>query len=75
MEVGAVVPGTWSLDFVIPLIFIGLAIPTIKNKAFLGAAIAAILVALVTAPLPNNAGLILAVACSILAGVILEKVE
>ena len=75
MEVGAVIPESWSLDFVIPLIFIGLAVPTIKNKAFLGAAIVAVLVALAAAPLPNNIGLILAVACSILTGVVLEKFE
>lgn len=75
MEVGAVVPSTWSLDFVIPLIFIALAVPTIKNKAFLCSSIVAILVALVAAPLPNNTGLILAVACSILTGVIMEKFE
>jgi predicted branched-subunit amino acid permease len=75
LEIGSIIPEAWSLDFVIPLIFIGLAVPTIKNKAFGGSAIVAIVVALIAAPLPNNMGLMLAVVCSITTGVILEKFE
>jgi 4-azaleucine resistance transporter AzlC len=75
LEIGSIIPKAWSLDFVIPLIFIGLAVPAVKNKALGGSAIVAIVVALIAAPLPNNIGLMLAVVCSIATGVILEKFE
>lgn len=75
MILGPTIPESWGLGFVIPLMFIGIAVPTIKNGRFLAAGIVAIIVTLVAAPLPNNFGLIIAVACGIATGVLLEQTE
>lgn len=72
---GPIIPESWSLGFVIPLMFIGLAVPTIKNRAYLAAGIVAVIVALMAAPLPNNLGLLLAVICGLATGMALEKPE
>jgi 4-azaleucine resistance transporter AzlC len=67
--VGAGVPGSWSLDFAIPLVFMALLVPAIKDRgtgiaAAVGAAAAVALVGL-----PLNLGLLVASAIGIAAGV------
>jgi 4-azaleucine resistance transporter AzlC len=48
----------WSLDFVLPLIFIAAAVPVIKDRATGSASLSAGVAALLCAALPMNLGLI-----------------
>ncbi|MGB7339985.1 MAG: AzlC family ABC transporter permease [Phototrophicaceae bacterium] len=72
---GEFIPLSWGFSFAIPLMFLGIAIPAIKDWTFVAAASVASLVALLAAPLPNNTGLLVAVACGIAVGVLLGDDE
>jgi len=69
---GAAIPESWSLDFALPLTFIAMVVPVLKNRAAIAAALSAGLVALVAYSLPYNLGLILAALVGIFVGTILE---
>ncbi len=71
--VGGGVPPEWSLDFAIPLVFLALAFPAIKDRGTRVAAIAAALTAAVAAELPLNLGLLAAATVGIVAGLIAER--
>lgn len=67
--VGAGVPEAWSLDFAIPLVFIALLFPAVKDR---GTAIAAVVgagAAIGLVGLPLNLGLLAATAIAIVAGI------
>ncbi len=70
---GAIIPETLSLNFVIPLMFLSLIPPAIKGYAYIAAAFVSATVALLAFGLPNNLGLIIAICAGILIGTILEK--
>jgi 4-azaleucine resistance transporter AzlC len=69
---GAQVPGSWGLDFTLPLTFIALVVPTLKDKAGIVTAIIASLAALLFFGLPYKLGLIVAAALAIAAGMWVE---
>ena len=69
---GAVVPERWSLDFTLPLTFIALVFPALRDRAGVVAAITAGLVALLALGLPFKLGLIVAAAAGIAAGMVAE---
>lgn len=69
---GAGVPESWQLEFAIPLTFIALLVPAIKNRAMLTAALVSGVLVLLGGGLPYNLGLPLAVVVSIGVGVWLE---
>lgn len=69
---GAAIPESWSLDFALPLTFIAMLIPVLKNRPAIAAALSAGIVALVAFPLPYKLGLILAALVGILVGTVLE---
>lgn len=69
---GAQVPQSWSLDFALPLTFLALAVPTLKDKPALFAGVISGLVATFAADLPYNLGLPLAVVIGITIGMLLE---
>lgn len=71
--VGSIIPARWSLSFVIPLMFLGLVVPAIKDRIHLASAVVAGTLAVVASPLPNNLGLIVAIVCGLATGVILEQ--
>jgi len=71
---GALASDGWSLDFVLPLIFIGLAVPAIKNRTTGAAALSAGVAAVFCAALPLNLGLIVAALVGILGGLVAETV-
>lgn len=71
--VGALIPPEWQLDFVIPLVFLVLVFPSIKDSAGGIAAVTAGVTAVVAQPLPYNLGLVLAAIMGIFAGVIAEN--
>jgi predicted branched-subunit amino acid permease len=70
---GAWVPEGLSLDFVLPLTFIALALPAIKDRATVAAAFCAGVAAVFVAALPMNLGLITAAIVGVLGGMTAEK--
>jgi 4-azaleucine resistance transporter AzlC len=69
---GAWVSEGWSLDFVLPLIFIALALPAIKDRTTGAAALTAGVAAVFAATLPLNLGLIGATLVGVLGGLAME---
>jgi 4-azaleucine resistance transporter AzlC len=69
---GAAIPDSWSLDFALPLTFIAMLVPVLKNRPAIAAALSAGAVALAAHSLPYGLGLILAALVGILVGSILE---
>jgi len=69
---GSRVPPSWSLDFFVPLSFLALLVPGIRDSAAAVAAIAGAVIAVVAIALPFNLGLFLAAACGIAAGYAVE---
>lgn len=69
---GAQVPEAWGLDFTLPLTFIALVVPALKDKAGVMTAITASLAALLFFGLPYKLGLIAATALAIAAGMWME---
>lgn len=69
---GTAIPESWSLDFALPLTFIAMVVPVLKNQPAIAAALAAGAVALVAFSLPYRLGLILAALVGIALGTILE---
>ncbi len=68
----AQVPESWGLDFTLPLTFIVLVAPTLKDKASVTTAIIASLAALLFFSLPYKLGVIVSAALAIAAGVWVE---
>ena len=69
---GAAIPNSWPLDFALPLTFIAMVMPMLKNKPMIVAALSAGMVALLAYSLPYKLGLILAALTGIVVGTILE---
>jgi predicted branched-subunit amino acid permease len=72
---GSSVPSSWSLDFAIPLSFLAILIPAIRDSAALCAALAGGLMAVLVASLPYNLGLVVASICGIVTGLLVENVR
>ena len=70
---GAQVPPAWGLEFTLPLIFIALVVPALKDRGAVLAAIAAGFTAVVAAGLPYKLGLLTAALVGILVGLWSEK--
>jgi predicted branched-subunit amino acid permease len=70
--IGAQLPQSWPLGFVLPLTFIALVVPALKDKAGIAAAVVAALVGLLTLGFPFKTGLLLAAFIGILTGLLLE---
>jgi 4-azaleucine resistance transporter AzlC len=69
---GTSIPESWSLDFALPLTFIAMVIPVMKNRPAIAAALSAGIVALLAHTLPYKLGLILAAMVGISVGTLLE---
>lgn len=70
---GAAIPDSWSLDFALPLTFIAMVVPVLKNRPAVAAALSAGCVALAAYSLPYKLGLILAALVGIAVGTFLEE--
>lgn len=70
---GAAIPESWSLDFALPLTFIAMVVPVLKDRPAIAAALSAGAVALVAFGLSYRLGLILAALVGILVGTLLER--
>ncbi len=73
VAVGAQIPAAWALDFTLALTFIGIVVPTLKDRPNIAAALSAGIVAVLAFDLPYKLGLILASLTGILVGVWLER--
>lgn len=69
---GAAIPETWSLDFALPLTFISLLFPNLKDRPSLAAALVSGVSALLLNPLPYKLGLLLAASLGIASGMIVH---
>ena len=69
---GAQIPATWGLDFVVVLTFIALLVPAVRTRADLAAAAVATGIALVAAGLPYRIALVVASLAGIAAGMAIE---
>ncbi len=67
-HVGAQVPNSWGLDFVLPLTFLAMIGPMLRTPAHMVACFTAILCALPATALPFNLGLIVAGTVGMMAG-------
>ncbi len=70
--VGATIPESWSLDFAVPIAFIAITAPMLRTPAHLVAAAVSVTMAILTAGVPHNLGLIIAGLSGMIAG---AKVE
>jgi 4-azaleucine resistance transporter AzlC len=70
---GSAIPESWSLDFALPLTFIAMVMPVLKNRPSILAALSAGIVALLANSLPYKLGLILAALVGIAVGTLLEN--
>ncbi len=69
---GAAIPEWLSLDFALPLTFIAMVVPVLKNRAAVAASLSAGLVSLLAFSLPFKLGLILAALSGIAVGTFME---
>jgi predicted branched-subunit amino acid permease len=69
---GTAIPASWSLDFALPLTFIAMVVPVLKNRPAIASAVSAGVVALIAYALPYKLGLILAALVGIGVGTLLE---
>jgi 4-azaleucine resistance transporter AzlC len=70
--IGAQIPAGWPLGFVLPLTFIALVVPALKDRAGIAAALVAGLVGLLAFGFPYKTGLLLAALIGILTGLLVE---
>lgn len=70
---GAQIPAEWSLDFTIPLTFMALLFPAMRDRPAVLAAIVAGLAAVLAQGLPYNLGLIGAALAGIITGVMASR--
>ena len=69
---GASIPESWSLSFTIPLSFLALLVPGIRDRATLGAAVVGGVIAVLAVDMPYNLGLVSAAVGGIVAGLVIE---
>ena len=70
---GAAIPDAWPLDFALPLTFIAMVVPVLKNQPAIAAALSAGVTALLAYTLPYKLGLILAAIVGSVVGTLLES--
>ena len=73
--IGQLIPdaAAWGLDFAMPVTFIGMVVPYLKNRPMVAAVLTAGAVALLAHGLPHQLGLMVAALAGIGAGSIAEK--
>ena len=70
--IGAQIPASWPLDFVLPPTFIALVVPAIKDRTGLAAALVAGLIGLLAVNFPYKTGLLAAALIGIVTGLVIE---
>jgi 4-azaleucine resistance transporter AzlC len=70
--IGAQIPSSWPLGFILPLTFIALVVPALKDRAGVAAALVAGLVGLLAMNFPYKTGLLVAALIGIVTGLGIE---
>lgn len=70
---GNFAPHAWSLDYAVPLSFVALVIPTLKDKTFVLVALASAVISVLLKPLPWNLGLVVTALLGISLGALLTR--
>lgn len=70
---GAALPASWPLDFALPVTFIAMVIPVLKDRPAVASAVCGGLAALLAYGLPYKLGFILAALIGIAVGMLLER--
>ena len=73
IAVGAGVPPEWQLGFAVPLVFLALLVPAVRDRPSLAAAVVGGGVAVLASGLPFNLGLTIGALSGIVAGVLAER--
>ena len=73
--VGTTIPDWLALDFVLPITFLSLIAPLMKTSAHLAAAIVSVVVGLALIGLPSGLGLLIAAACAMVTGALIETLR
>lgn len=73
IAVGTAVPDSWSLDFALPLTFLALLMPALRDRPMSAAAAVAALVAVFGFNWPYGAGLLAAATAGMMTGMALER--
>ena len=73
IQLGALVPAAWGLEFTIPLTFLALLVPVLRDRPSLIAAAVAAVAALLGRGLPYNLGLIVATVLGVGAGLVVPR--
>jgi len=66
-------PEAWGLDFALPVTFIGMLVPMLRDRPIIASALVGGGTALLFSGLPNQLGLIVATLLAVIAGVLLEQ--
>lgn len=72
---GAGVPDAWGLSFAVPLVFLALLVPAMKDRPTTAAGVVGATVAVLAAGVPFNLGLLLGAGFGIVAGLVVEVVR
>ena len=72
IALGARIPDSWSLDFALPLTFLAILVPQVRDRPSLAAAIVAGTLAVGLAGIPLKLGLMASIPVGVAAGVLLE---
>lgn len=70
--IGAQIPRSWPLGFVLPITFIALVVPALRDRASVAAAVIAGALGLAAGGLPYKTGLIVAAMVGITVGMLVE---
>lgn len=70
--VGSAIPPAMALDFALPITFLAMVAPMLRTLAHVAAAATSVIVALLLIGLPSGFGLLIAAACAMAVGVIVE---
>ena len=70
---GAQVPASWSLEFALPLTFVALLLPSLRDRAGVVAALTAGIVAILTLRLPLKLGIVVSAIAGIVAGLVADQ--
>jgi len=77
LTIGQILPNVaaWGLDFAMPVTFIGMVIPYLKNRAMVSTVVVAGVVSLLAYSLPHSSGLMVATLAGIVAGVMVQRMR
>jgi predicted branched-subunit amino acid permease len=77
LSLGQLIPNVaaWGLDFAMPVTFLGMVVPYLKNRAMVVTVLVSGLVSILAYNMPNKLGLFLAAVAGIGAGIMVENMS